>query len=76
MSGFEVLAKLVPRVYRPEMAVIVLTRLTNPFLLDLALKNGARAAFHKPLASGDILDTAIVKAISIVRKEKVREGVR
>ena len=76
MSGFEVLAKLVPRVYHPEIAIVVLTRLANHFLLELALKNGAQAAFHKPLASGDTLDTAILKAISTVRKEKLREGVR
>jgi DNA-binding response OmpR family regulator len=36
MSGFEVLAKLVPRAYHPEIAVIVLTRLPNPFLLNAA----------------------------------------
>jgi len=47
MSGFEVLAKLVPRTYRPEIAVVVLTRFPNRFLLDLAMKNGARAAFQK-----------------------------
>jgi DNA-binding NarL/FixJ family response regulator len=34
ISGFEVLAKLVPRAYHPEIAVIILTRLPNPFLLD------------------------------------------
>src|SRR5688572_17597295 len=44
ISGFEVLATLVPRAYRPEIAVIVLTRLPNAFLLDLAVKNGAQAA--------------------------------
>ena len=76
MSGFEVLVKLVPRVYHPEHAVIVLTRLPNPFLLELALRNGASAAFRKPLASGYILHTAILKAISTVRKEKVREVIR
>ena len=47
MSGFEVLAKLVPRVYHPEIAVVILTRLPNPFLLDLAIKNGAQAAIAK-----------------------------
>jgi hypothetical protein len=57
------------------MAVIVLTRLANPFLLQLAVKNGAQAAFHKPLASGDILDRAILKAIATVRKEKLRDGI-
>ena len=67
MSGFEVLGKLVPRTYRPEIAVIVLTRLSNRFLLDLAVKNGAQAAFQKTLGSGDLLEQCIPKAISMVQ---------
>src|SRR5678816_2949779 len=47
MSGFEVLAKLVPRAYHPEIVVIILTRLPNPFLLDAAIKNGAQVALRK-----------------------------
>lgn len=72
MSGFEVLLKLVPRVYSPEIAVIVLTRLKNPYLLEAALTNGARAALHKDMASGDVLDTAVIKAIAAVPKERKR----
>ena len=67
MSGFEVLSKLVPRTYHPEIAVIVQTRLFNQFLLDLTIKNGAQAAFHKTAGSGDLLEPAIVKAISKVQ---------
>lgn len=67
ISGFEVLAKLVPRAYHPEIAVIVLTRLPNPFLLDLAIKNGAQVALHKTLGSGDLLAPSILKAISRVQ---------
>jgi len=67
MSGFEVLAKLVPRTYRPAIAVVVLTRLSNPFLLDLAIKNGAQAAFHKIVKSSDLLEQSIVKAIATVQ---------
>ncbi len=66
MSGFEVLAKLVPRAYHPEIAVIVLTRLPNPFLLDVAIKNGAQAALQKGVGSGDLLEHSIRKAISTV----------
>jgi len=73
MSGFEVLTKLVPRVHHPEIAVIVLTRIPNQFLLELALKNGAQAAFHKTMTCGDILDKAILKAISIVQREKAQQ---
>jgi DNA-binding NarL/FixJ family response regulator len=67
MSGFEVLAKLVPRTYRPEIAVIVLTRLPNQFLLDLAIKNGAQAALRKRLGSSDLLEQSIVKAVARVQ---------
>ena len=67
MSGFEVLAKLVTRTYRPEIPVIVLTRFPNQFLLDLAIKNGAQAAFQKMAGSGDLLEQSIRKAISIVQ---------
>ena len=73
MSGFEVLARLVPRVRHPEIAVIILTGLPNQFLLDLALKNGAQAAFCKTMACGDILDKTILKAISTVQKEKAQQ---
>jgi two-component system KDP operon response regulator KdpE len=67
MSGFEVLAKLVPRTYRPEIAVIVLTRLPNQFLRDLALKNGAQAALQKAAGVGNLLDQHILKAIAKVQ---------
>jgi PleD family two-component response regulator len=67
MSGFEVLAKLVPRPHRPEIAVIVLTRLSNKFLLDLAIKNGAQAAFHKTVGIGELLERSILDAISTVQ---------
>ena len=67
MSGFEVLARLVPRAYHPEIAVIVLTRLPNPFLLDVAIKNGAQATLSKALGSGDLLAPYIRKAISVVK---------
>ena len=66
ISGFEVLAQLVPRPYRPEIAVIVLTRFPNQFLLELTIKNGAQAAFQKGVGSGDLLEHSIRKAISTV----------
>ena len=68
MSDFEVLAKLVPRTYRPEIAVIVLTRLPNQFLFDLAIKNGAQAAFQKGAGNGDLPEQSILKAISTVKR--------
>jgi PleD family two-component response regulator len=69
-SGFEVLGRLIPVASRPGIAVVVLTRLTSPSLLDLAVKKGAKYALHKPSTSGDILDKAALNAISIVRSEK------
>jgi DNA-binding NarL/FixJ family response regulator len=70
MSGFEVLLKLVPRVQQPEIAVILLTRLSNPYLLEAAVSNGAQAALHKSMTSGDILDKTVLKAIATVQKDK------
>lgn len=67
MSGFEVLARLVRRTYHPEIAVVVLTRLSNPFLLELAIKNGALGAFDKKTVSGDILGKTIRNAITTVQ---------
>jgi DNA-binding NarL/FixJ family response regulator len=74
MSGFEFLIKLLPQASHPEIAVIVLTKLSNHFLLELALKNGAQAAFMKNMTSGDILDKAILKALATVQKEKGHRG--
>ena len=70
MSGFEVLAKLVPAAGRPEIAVVVHTSLTNAYLLELALANGARAALHK--TSGDLLEQSILKAIGTVTQDRKR----
>jgi PleD family two-component response regulator len=67
MSGFEVLAKLVPWTYRREIAVIILTRLPNQFLLDLTIKNGAQAAFQKRPGAGPLVEHSILKAISSVQ---------
>jgi DNA-binding NarL/FixJ family response regulator len=72
MSGFDVLLKLVPRVEHPEIAVIVLTRISNQSLLEAAIENGAQFAFHKNMVSADILDKAILKAISTVQKDRKR----
>src|SRR5690349_20120186 len=72
MSGFEILVRLVPRVYHPEIAEIILTRLNNPHLLDAAIKNGAQTALQKSRVSGDILDKAIIEAITRVHRDRKR----
>ena len=66
MSGFEVLAKLVSHPRRPEIAVIILTKLYNPYILDAAIKNGAHAALQKSMTSGDMLDQTVLKALSAI----------
>jgi DNA-binding NarL/FixJ family response regulator len=72
MSGFEVLLKLIPRVQHPEIAVVILTRLANQYLLEAATKNGAQAALYKSMTSGDILNRAVLKAVSTVQRDPQR----
>ena len=71
MSGFEVLLRLVPIVRHPEIAVIVLTRISNPYLIEAAITNGAQAAFYKAMTFGHILDNAILKAVATIQKEPI-----
>ena len=73
MSGFEVLLRLVPRVWHPDHAVIVLTRTANTYLLQAARTNGARSAFYKPMTSGDMLYKAVLKAMSAVPGDGKRD---
>jgi Response regulator containing a CheY-like receiver domain and an HTH DNA-binding domain len=72
MSGFQVLASLVPGASRPETAVVVYTSLPNPYLSELALKNGARAALRKIAPVTNLLDRSILDAISRVKKDRER----
>jgi len=75
MSGIEVLVQLVPT-RPPKIPIIVLTRLTNPFLLELAVKNGAVAALCKNTTSGDVLDKTILRAVSTVPRDHKKETSR
>jgi DNA-binding NarL/FixJ family response regulator len=74
MSGFEVLVQLVPT-RPPKVPVIILTRLTNPFILDLAVKNGALASLYKSSTPGDILDKTILRAVSTIQRHRKKETV-
>jgi len=65
-SGFEVLLTLIPGRKRPEIAVVVLTRLRNPSLHETVLYHGAQAYLVKQLTSADALDKAIQKAVTSV----------
>lgn len=70
-DGLRGVGQLSSPCYQPETAVIVvLTRLANQYLLEAALKNGAQAAFYKPMVTGDLLDKAILKVISTVSKDR------
>jgi DNA-binding NarL/FixJ family response regulator len=72
MSVFEVLIKLVPRVSRPEIAVIVLSRLAVAPIADLAASNGAHAFLVRSHVSGDELDRVISKALAAIGPHKAR----
>lgn len=64
--GLQVLIELVPLVRRPKLAVIVLTHVTRQGSRALAEQNGAYAYFVKKFTSGEDLDRAIHRAVSLV----------
>jgi CheY-like chemotaxis protein len=65
-SGFQFLLDLVPDRNRPEIAVLIFTRLQNPTLANMALENGAKAYLIKQGTSPAALDKAIQKAMTAV----------
>src|SRR5687767_13498427 len=65
-SGFASLLELVPNRTRPEIAVIILTRLRHPTLAQVSLENGAQAYLVKHQTSPEALDKAIQKAVIAV----------
>ena len=65
-SGFEILVTLVPIARRPNVAVIVLTRLTYRGVWELAKQNGAIACFVKRHMGYEDLDRAIQNAVALV----------
>jgi CheY-like chemotaxis protein len=66
MSGFEVLAKIVPVARRPRIPVIILTELTNHPLLQIPAMNGAYLTLRKAQTDGDLLGHTVLKALSNV----------
>jgi DNA-binding NarL/FixJ family response regulator len=62
-SGFEVLLSLIPDRQRTEIAVVVLTRLTNPTLHETVLYHGAQACLVKRFTSARDLNDAVQTAI-------------
>jgi DNA-binding NarL/FixJ family response regulator len=66
--GFQTLVELVPMASRPQVAVIVLTQMTERGVWDLAKQNGAYACFVKKHTSGEDLDKAIQRAVAFVEQ--------
>jgi CheY-like chemotaxis protein len=65
-SGFELLLELIPNRDRPQIAVIILTRLRHPTLAQVSLENGAQAYLVKHHTSPAELDIAIQNAVTTV----------
>src|SRR5262249_20190150 len=66
MSGFQVLFML----NIPQIAVVILTRYSNPLLLNVAIEKGAQAALYKGDTSRDILHKAILNAMSVQKDQR------
>jgi CheY-like chemotaxis protein len=66
-SGLQVLFDLIPDPEHPEIAVIILSHLRLPNLLEMAKHNGAQTCLVKQDTSAQDLDHAIQKAIASVR---------
>jgi DNA-binding NarL/FixJ family response regulator len=65
-SGFQTIVDLIPNASRPQVAVVVLTQMTNRGVWQAAKQRGAYVCFHKPETSGEDLDKAIQRAIAFV----------
>jgi DNA-binding NarL/FixJ family response regulator len=69
MSGFEVLAKLLPSAVK-LVPVLILTSFDNEALLEAAEQQGAFIALTKDLTSGDELATHVRRAMTAIPVEK------
>ena len=66
-SGFFTLLQLIPDCDRPQVAVVILTKLMQPTLLNLAKTNGAYACLIKHVCSLEELTKTIQQAIASVK---------
>jgi CheY-like chemotaxis protein len=73
-SGFQFLLELVPNRTRPEIAVVILTRIHSPAMEYVSLENGAQAYLVKQRTSADTLDKAIQKAVTAVASALGKEA--
>src|SRR5690242_2672009 len=73
MSGFDVLAKLLPVARRPEIPVIVLTKYSNEALWHVATMNGAFCTLQKSTTSGDHLHEVVSKALATIPRDRKKD---
>ena len=64
MSGFEVLARLIPVGSKPPVPVVILTSIDSGVLLEVGKSNGAFMALQKDNTSGDELSRVVRTAIA------------
>ena len=72
MSGFQVLSRLVPRAFHPELPVILFSSRKLPVIRRIAMTNGAQAYLLKDTLSGHELGMAIERAIAGLASRKQR----
>ena len=74
MSGFQLLTRLIPRAFDPQLPVIVLSRLNLPPMRRLAINNGAQTYLHKSAVAGHVLGWEVQKAIAAVAFQRARHS--
>ena len=72
MFGLQVLTRLIPRAFRPELPVILLSRRKLPAMRRLAITNGAQTYLLKSTLVGHELSMAVERAIAAVAFQKAR----
>jgi CheY-like chemotaxis protein len=74
MSGLQVLNRLIPRAYHPQIPVNLFSHMDLPSMNRLARNNGAQAYLLKPACMQDELMKVIRKAIGAVPVHKQRHS--
>jgi CheY-like chemotaxis protein len=69
-SGFYVLFDLIRDRTRPQIAVVILTQLRVPNLLEMAIHNGAQVCLVKQATTAQDLENAIQNAVAAVRSKR------
>lgn len=70
MPGFQFLTRVIPRAFRPQIPVILFSRLNLPPMRRLAMNNGAQTYLVKSDVAGHELVREIHKAIAAVARRK------